>query len=105
MSEICAVCGLPLAVGEFGCIATVRPHGRLSGTVIDDTIIGGFVQENFGTEPETFYSKKDMARRAKELGLMPFVRNAGPNDRHVPVWSTTDPYTMAAAEALVARMK
>jgi len=24
--EPCAVCGLPLAVGEQGCIATIRPH-------------------------------------------------------------------------------
>jgi hypothetical protein len=37
------------------------------------------VQENFGPTPEVFYSKKAMARRAKELGLMPFVRHIGEN--------------------------
>lgn len=24
--EPCAVCGLPLAIGEQGCITTIRPH-------------------------------------------------------------------------------
>lgn len=24
----CAVCGLPLAVGEFPCVYTIRPHGK-----------------------------------------------------------------------------
>jgi hypothetical protein len=45
--------------------------------VIGDEIPGGFVQENFGHAPEVFYSKKEMARRAKELGLIPFVRHVG----------------------------
>ena len=45
--------------------------------VIDDSIPGGFVQENFGHAPETFYSKREMARRAKELGLEPMVRHIG----------------------------
>lgn len=29
MIEHCAVCGLPIAIGEFPCITTVRPHGRV----------------------------------------------------------------------------
>lgn len=57
-----------------------RAHG-----VIDDTIVGGFWQENFGDKPEYFESKKDMARRAKELGLEPMVRHVD-GDRHVSRW-------------------
>lgn len=40
-----------------------------------DDIPGGFVQEHFGHTPEVFYSRSEMARRAKELGLQPFVRH------------------------------
>ena len=80
------------------------PHGPAFGTVVDDSIPGGFVQENFGDRPEVFYSKKAMALRAKELGLEPLVRNAGPLDTHVPRWAMTDPQTMANAEALIRRV-
>jgi putative FmdB family regulatory protein len=55
------------------------------GAVVGDDIPGGFVQENFGHQPETFYSKKAMARRAKELGLEPFVRHVD-GDKHVTRW-------------------
>lgn len=24
----CTVCGLPLAVGDFPCVSTIRPHGK-----------------------------------------------------------------------------
>lgn len=27
-SFLCQVCGLPIAVGEWGCITTIRPHGK-----------------------------------------------------------------------------
>jgi hypothetical protein len=54
-------------------------------TVIDDSIPGGFVQEHFGHTPEVFYSKREMARRAKELGLEPFVRHTD-GDQHVGRW-------------------
>jgi putative FmdB family regulatory protein len=57
----------------------------LAAAVHDDSIIGGFVQEHFGNTPETFYSKKDMARRAKELGLVERVRHVD-GDRHVARW-------------------
>jgi hypothetical protein len=26
--DVCTVCGLPIAVGEFPCISAPRPHGR-----------------------------------------------------------------------------
>lgn len=59
------------------CGALLTKLMNIPAAVQDDTIIGGFVQENFGVAPETFYSKKDMARRAKELGLMSMVRHVG----------------------------
>ncbi len=43
------------------------------------------MQENFGDKPEVFYSKRDMARRAKELGLEPMVRHVD-GDQHVSRW-------------------
>lgn len=58
---------------------------RQSAAVIGDDIPGGFVQEHFGDQPEVFYSKSEMARRAKELGLVPFVRHVD-GDKHVSRW-------------------
>jgi hypothetical protein len=37
--------------------------------VIADSVPGGFVVENMGREPETFYSKSDHRREAKARGL------------------------------------
>lgn len=71
----CLVCGLPLEVGEFGCISTIRPHERGSNSVVSDEC--DITQEHFGVTPEHFTSKLAMARRAKELGLQPFVRHIG----------------------------
>lgn len=53
--------------------------------VIGDDIPGGFVQENFGHEPEVFYSKKAMLKRANDLGLQPFVRHVD-GDTHTARW-------------------
>jgi hypothetical protein len=103
--SVCKVCGEPIEVGDFPCVYTPRPHKRGVSGAIGDDIPGGFTQENFGTTPETFYSKKAMAARAKELGLIPFVRWAGQNDRHVKRWDAPDQYTLDAAAALVGRMK
>lgn len=74
MSEACCDrCQKPLVVGEW----PFCPHGFGTNSVVGDDIPGGFEQTNFGHSPETFYSKKAMARRAKELGLEPFVRHVG----------------------------
>ncbi len=83
MSEtVCTSCGKTLTVGEWPWC----PHGMSTApSVIGDDIPGGFVQEHFGDKPEVFYSKKDMARRAKELGLVPFVRHVD-GDKHVSRW-------------------
>ncbi len=81
----CETCGT--AEDRFATIALRNEQACAKGhtltrtytanAVIDDSIPGGFVQENFGSRPETFYSKRDMARRASELGLQPFVRHVG----------------------------
>lgn len=71
-------------------------------SVIGDEIVGGFTQENFGHQPETFYSKHAMAKRADRLGLQPMVRHVE-GDQHVPSWACMDPYTLAAATELVTR--
>lgn len=73
----CDKCGEELVVGSWPfCRDGHAPATKLFN-VISDEIVGGFVQENFGVQPETFYSKRAMALRAKELGLMPFVRHIG----------------------------
>lgn len=90
--DTCTVCGLPLEVGEWPCVTRIRAHGRPGRlfNVIGDEIVGGFVQENFGPTPETFYSKRAMALRAKELNLQPFVRHKGTQDgdrsKHTSRW-------------------
>lgn len=60
-----------------GCGALLTKLMNIPAAVQDDTIIGGFVQENFGVAAETFYSKRAMDLRAKELGLTPMVRHVG----------------------------
>lgn len=67
---ICEKCGEDIAVGAW----PFCPHGSYRGGVIGDDIPGGFVQENFGDQPETFYSKKAMLKRADELNLQPYVK-------------------------------
>lgn len=67
------------------CHEASRTKGQRATAVIGDDIPGGFVQEHFGHQPEVFYSKSEMARRAKELGLVPMVRHV-PGDEHVTRW-------------------
>jgi hypothetical protein len=67
------------------CKAETRGPFTQASAVIDDTIIGGFLQEHFGHTPEMFYSKKAMAKRADELGLRPFVRHTD-GDKHTSRW-------------------
>lgn len=93
---ICERCNAELHVGDF----PFCPHGRGHGTAIKDELVGGFVQENFGPEPMTFYSKSEMLKEAKRRGLEPMVRWAGPHDRHVSRWAAMDPQTLANAAAL-----
>ena len=94
----CATCGVELYTGSWPWC----PHGVSQVAAHGDDIIGGFVQENFGPEPETFYSKKAMLKRADELGLQPFVRYSGPHDTPVTNWAAgaTEKQLRDAAELL-----
>lgn len=82
---ICDRCYHPLEQGEHGQYRCPLEPRSAASAVIGDDIPGGFLQENFGNTPEMFYSKKAMAKRAKELGLIPFVRHVD-GDRHVARW-------------------
>lgn len=81
---MCEKCGQTLTIGEF----PFCPHGLATPQIISDEYAGGFVQEHFGHEPETFYSKKAMYQRADELNL----RSASPGELkrgHRPITSKT----------------
>lgn len=67
-----------------GC-GTLLTRTYTPSAVIGDDIPGGFVQEHFGHQPETFYSKKAMLKRAAQLGLQPFVRHVD-GDKHIARW-------------------
>jgi hypothetical protein len=73
----CPECQAELVVGSWPFCRDGHAPAEKLFNVISDEIPGGFVQEHFGVKPETFYSKSEMARRAKELGLTPFVRHKG----------------------------
>lgn len=66
----CEKCGKDYQIGDW----PFCPHGRVRGGVQRDEIPGGFVQEHFGDQQETFYSWSAMRKRADQLGLQPFVR-------------------------------
>jgi hypothetical protein len=82
---ICDRCFESLEHGEHGQYKCPLEPRSAATNVVGDELVGGFVQENFGNTPEVFYSKKAMAARAKELGLMPFVRHVD-GDKHVSRW-------------------
>ena len=67
----CDKCNQVLRLGEW----PFCPHGFGANGVVDDTIIGGEVNENVGPEPVTFYSKSERRRYLKEHNLEEFVRH------------------------------
>ena len=69
-TDICSKCGQTVRISDW----PYCPHGSVRYGIVRDEIPGGFVQENFGHEPETFYSWSAMRKRADALGLQPFVR-------------------------------
>lgn len=71
---VCDRCGKVLIVGQFPFCRGDGDHQIRANGVVADSIPGGFVQENFGHQPETFYSWSAMRKRADQLGLQPFVR-------------------------------
>ena len=70
----CERCGVELRVGDWPLCGGKHSHGNYRGGVVADDIPGGFVQEHFGHQPETFYSWSAMRKRADELNLQPFVK-------------------------------
>ena len=80
---VCDTCGATIRVGEWPWC----PHGFGVNNVVDDTIIGGEVNENVAHEPVTFYSKSEKKRYLKEHGLEEFVRHVPRPDGRKP--STT----------------
>lgn len=101
---LCEKCGWELRIGDWPYCGEGRDHTPAVAHVIGDEIVGGFVQEHFGHEPEVFYSKSAMARRAKELGLEPFVRYSGDHEQHLTNWAAgIDAYTLESARSLLAR--
>lgn len=101
MSDLCTVCGLTLAVGEYPCITTIRPHVRgINGAIGDECDIW---QENGFHTPQHFTSKKARIRALAANGLEERVCHAGEHDRIVPRWAAIDPQTLANAEALATR--
>ncbi len=93
------------------CMECGSPTERVwksSASVAGDEIPGGVTIEAFGPKAETFYSKSDIARRAKELGLRPMVRHVPvpgtDKSEHTTSWATVSQYTLDAAAALVSRV-
>ena len=76
--NVCEVCGLPLEVGFFGCIKTIRPHGLMSMRVVDDSVPGGFVIENLSAQPQTFYSKSEYREAMRVAHVKNEVRHRPP---------------------------
>lgn len=92
---ICERCGQTLTVGEW----PFCPHGAYRGDIVRDEIPGGFVQHNFGHQPETFYSWSAMRKRADALGLQPFVKKL----ETVQETAAIDAKTLENAAVLVSR--
>lgn len=75
--------------------------------ITTDDIPGGLWVENLGKRPVKVYSHSARLRLAAERGLQPFVRHqpevGSDKSKFTSDWSkgSIDPYTMAAAEALV----
>lgn len=80
-----------------------RATGASHGIVTDEAFIGGLEIENLGHEPVTVYSRADLARHMQEAGVEQRIKYV-PGDKHLTDWSKViDPYTLAAATALVSR--
>lgn len=74
----CEVCGLPLEVGQFGCITTIRPHGLARLKVIADDIPGGMVIENLSAKPQKFYSWSKYREATKAAHVVNAVKHTPP---------------------------
>lgn len=71
MADMCAVCGRPILIGEFPCIATARPHERGTGARIGDEC--DFYDPHL---EQRFTSKAAHDRAIKARGWVRKVRHA-----------------------------
>jgi hypothetical protein len=79
-ADICPSCGETLEVGSWPFCK--GGHGKGTNNVVDDTIIGGEINENVAHHPVTFYSKSEKRRYLKEHNLQEFIRHTPrPDDR------------------------
>lgn len=92
---ICDRCFKMLADGDHG-IGVCPFEPRSGHRVKPDTILGGFWAENAWREPRYFESQKQYLKALDQSGLM--LKEKKPTHSRV-----MDPYTLAAAQALVAR--
>lgn len=101
----CERCGHPLAIGDFPfCKGSPAQHGPMRQAIeTNEAFIGGLTLENLGPEPVTVYSREEYKLAMARAGVEQHIKWV-PGDRHLQNWGAyIDPYTMAAAKALVER--
>lgn len=101
----CEKCGIPIAIGDY----PFCPHGVGAGVKHPDvTYPGGLTLHNLGPEPVTVYSETERRTIMRERGLREGVWHipepGSDKSRVTTSWATVDPYTLAAAKALVDRV-
>lgn len=100
----CDKCGAELAVGDF----PFCPHGSGFAASHGDEL--DYIDHNLGRDPVHITSKAQRRQIMAERGLEEFIRHTPvPGTDHSPFttdWSkgSIDPYTLAQAEALIARV-
>jgi hypothetical protein len=96
-ATICDACGTAVEAHMW----PFCPHSAMERplSIQPDELIGGFVQEHFGHQPEYFTSKSTMLRRADELNL----RLVSDGDKKRGAYTVT-PKTLADAKALLERV-
>lgn len=103
--DVCQVCGLPIVVGEYPCIASVRPHQSGIASVIGDEC--DFVQHNGTREPIHFRSKIEFRRWCKENSYRVRAEHKGlpgsDKSKHTSSQSAVTAETLAGAKAMLER--
>lgn len=103
---ICDQCGHEMQVGDY----PFCPHGQGTNARGRDEIPGGVWLENYGPTPVQVFSHSERRAIMKARGLQEMVRHVGvpgtDKSPHTTDFSrgSIDPYTLAAAAALVARV-
>ena len=98
---ICERCSHEIRVGDW----PYCPHGTPGGNAIEtnESFIGGVTIENMGHDPVTVYSREEYKAEMLKHGVEQHIKWV-PGDKHLKNWGMyIDPYTLAAAKALVER--